>query len=287
MSEQETSPDIIKEASAMGWVPKEQFRGDPEKWSDAETFVDRGKHFMPILRANNRRLQEEHSRLLQEVTGLKSLLTASSEAIEELKAFHSEDTKAKVAAVKQRVIEQLKTAKTDGDVEAEIRLTDELVDLRAAEKALPVKEEKKPTPSKTEEDAPDPELIEWASVPENAWFGKDRRKTSLAFAIATELREDPRNARLVGKAFYDRVAEEVNSTLGVPSRSEPSDKVEGSRGGRGGPNSSGGKSYTDLPKEAKETCASEARKLVGAGRAFKDMASWQAYYAKIYFSDEE
>lgn len=278
--------DYIAEAKSMGWVPAEEFRGDPSKWADAETFVKRGEQFMPLLKANNNRLKSEYQKLEQEVRGLKSLLTASHEAIEELKAFHSEDTKAKVAAVKQQLLEQLKIAKNDGDTEAETRLTEELIDLKAAQR-----EPAKPAPAKPSAAAPaepqvDPELTAWMAKPGNEWFGSNRRKTQLAFGIAEELRADPSNDHLIGQAFYDRVAEEVAETLGE-TRSVPS-KVASSRGGSGGSSGAGnGKSYADLPPEAKAACEDQARKLVGDGRAFKDTASWRKYYAEVFFSQGE
>ncbi len=48
---------IEQEAHNLGWVPLDQWRGDPEKWTDADTFVKRGKEIMPILRKNNEALQ--------------------------------------------------------------------------------------------------------------------------------------------------------------------------------------------------------------------------------------
>ena len=52
-------------------------------------------------------------------------------------------------------------------------------------------------------------------------------------------------------------------------------------------NHSYGKSYADLPPEAKAACEDQARKLVGDGRAFKDTASWRKYYAEVFFSQGE
>lgn len=277
------TPDV--QARSLGWVPQEEFRGDPEKWVDAETFVERGKQIMPLLRANNKRLQDQLTSQAAELQSVKSLLSASAEAIDELKRFHSEDAKAKMATVKQQVLDQLRTAKESGNVEDEVRLTDQLTDIKAAQKAEP------PTsaPAKKVDppaDTPDPAFITWQQQPENAWFGRDMRKTSLAIGIAQELRNDPANAGLVGAAFYTRVAEETEETLNPSTRK--GSKVEGSRGGSGGPGGSDRvKGYNDLPADAKATCEDQARRLVGDGRAFKTKADWQKYYAQVYFSGEE
>ena len=279
--------DIETEARNMGWRPKEEFRGDVEKWVDAETFVDRGRHFVPILRATQRKLEDENRKLREEITGVKSLLTASQDAISALKEFQTEETRRQVAEVKKQLTERLRTAREDGNIEQETQLLDELTDLRAAEKAA-----KAPAPAPAASPAPapassgelDPAFQAWVSREENSWFGKDNRRTSLAIGIAQEMRADPANNSLVGEAFFDKVAEEVDSYLGK----KPTSKVEGSRGGSGG-NGAGStsKGFSQLPAEAKAACNDMARRMVGEGRAFKDNASWQAHYAKVYFSSEE
>lgn len=60
-----TSSDIDDLASEMGWVPKEKYRGDPEKWKDARSFVrstvDVNKH----LSKDVRELRDTTERLLK------------------------------------------------------------------------------------------------------------------------------------------------------------------------------------------------------------------------------
>ena len=41
--------EIEQEAITLGWVPQDQFKGDPAKWTDAETFVARGKEKVVLL----------------------------------------------------------------------------------------------------------------------------------------------------------------------------------------------------------------------------------------------
>jgi hypothetical protein len=42
--------DVESRARAMGWVPKEEFRGPAERWKDPESFVKDGEEQMPVLR---------------------------------------------------------------------------------------------------------------------------------------------------------------------------------------------------------------------------------------------
>ena len=44
-----------KKVQQLGWAPKESFRGDPQLWMDAKTYVNRGEQIMPILRKNNQK----------------------------------------------------------------------------------------------------------------------------------------------------------------------------------------------------------------------------------------
>lgn len=46
--------DTESRARAMGWVSKEEFRGPPDNWRDADEFVRRGEEELPIMRERNR-----------------------------------------------------------------------------------------------------------------------------------------------------------------------------------------------------------------------------------------
>lgn len=267
-------PKVEAEARELGWVPEKDFRGDKTRWVDAESFVRRGHEIMPILRQNN-------SRLLNEVNSLKEQLRESTAAIEDLRKVSSEITRARVAEAKREVLAGIRAAREAGDVEVEDRLTDQLSELKQAETAAKAPA---PAPKPTAEAEVDPAFTAWAARPENSWFGRDRRKTSLAMGIAQELRDDPSNSHLRGEAFYRAVADEVDHVLtGGPP---PTNKVEGSRGGAGGNGGSTGrgKTYNDLPADAKAVCDKQASRFVGKG--FKDTDAWRKHYTSIYFADE-
>lgn len=280
---------VAKEATALGWSPKEQWRGDPEKWIDAEAFVARGHEVMPILQANNRKLQQKLDGMQAELSRVTNLLTVSQESIEALKEFNSEATLQQAEQTRKDLLTGIKAAKESDDIETEVTLTEQLGEVNSVIKSAKADEgkagEKKKPNGAGGPPAVDPaiqaDFAAWTG--ENPWYGVDKRKTRLANVIADEIRSDPANARLVGRAFLDRVVEEVTQELGAaPART---DKVEGSRGGgRGG---SGGKSYADLPADAKVACSKYARQLVGEGRAYKTEAEWQKAYTKKYFAESE
>jgi hypothetical protein len=269
--------DIEGEASKMGWVPREKFRGDPEKWVDAETFLRRGEEVMPILKANNERLMEEVSKTRAELTRTQELLKSSQEAIEELKQFNTETARRIAEKSRLDLLAELKQARENGDVEAQAAIEDQLEEVKEV-----IKQSKQSKPAKPPEGPSEEQRRQAAEanawIKENApWFGQDRRKTALLLAITDELRSA---GRPNGRDLYNDALAELNKMYA----DRPSaDRVEGSRSTspRGG-----GKGYADLPAEAKEACDRQGRRLVGEGRAFKTVDDWRKHYAELYFAQE-
>jgi hypothetical protein len=275
MDGEQTAHPIEQEARTLGWVPAEDFKGDPNRWVDAETLVERGHTVMPILRKNNERLESLVKQQSEELNKMKSLFSASQESITELQKVHADATKAAVAKARAEVMSELKEAKRDGDVDREIALTEELQELKTRQVEI---DKPAPAPTQQQQQQVHPEFQAW--MDENPWFGTDTRKTQKAMGIAQILRADPENDNLTQRAFFDRVMAEMEG------RTRPAaDKVGGARptGTGGGGGTAGGKSFADLPADAKAACENQGRKLVGEGRAFKDMAAWRSYYTNLYF----
>lgn len=264
----------------MGWVPQEEFRGAAENWRSAEEFVEKGEAIMPILQANNRKLSEQLRQNAEETAELKRLFGEAQKTIESLDGAYTDIVKQRVAQTRKDLMEQLKTARADDDVETEVRVQSELVKLETAnarktEEAPPKEEVKQVDYTK------DPDFVEFLET--NPWYSKDIRKTAYANGVATELRQ---NEGLMGKALLKRVAEETNKMF---DRDPPAgDKVEGdSSTSRKAPSGGKKKSYEALPADAKAACEMQASMLVGPGKRHKDLASWRAKYAEIYFAGEE
>jgi DNA repair exonuclease SbcCD ATPase subunit len=277
MSEEQVT-GVEQEARTLGWVPQEEFKGDLARWVDAETFVERGHTVMPILRKNNERLEQLVKSQAEELNKVKNLFSASQESITELQKVHADAMKAAVEKARRDVMAEIRTAREDGDVERELQLTDELADLKNQQKTLENKPQEPAAPAQAQQQEVHPDLKAW--MEENPWFGTDQRKTMKAMGIAQVLRADPDNEKLQGREFFDRVLEELEGKTTART-----DKVSGGRptGTNGGGGGGGGKAYADMPSDAKEACDRQGRKLVGEGRAFKDMAAWRSYYANLYF----
>lgn len=273
--------DIEQTAREMGWRPKEEFRGEESKWVDAETFVSRGEHYLPIIKADRDRLRNQVADLSAQQHTLTQTLVAAQEAIEELREFGAEQTKRQVEAARRDLAAQLKQAREDGDTEAEVRILTGLQDLKDAKASAPA-----PTPAPASAPAaprPDPVLEAW--IGKNTWFKEKPRLRGLALGITDELKAA--NPSLAGAEFFEALDREMEKYLEPPTRS--TSKVNGGRpsgGGSGGGGSKAARTYDDLPAEAKEACDRQALKLVGPGRAFKDKEAQRAHYVTHFFAGE-
>lgn len=94
--------DVEKEAIRQGWVPKDQFKGDPKHWRDAKAWVDRGE----LLEKLNK--SHEETKLLQQ--SLRHLLDLNKNAFEKAKKAEADSLlKAKRDAIVSGNVEAVET----------------------------------------------------------------------------------------------------------------------------------------------------------------------------------
>jgi DNA-binding transcriptional MerR regulator len=215
------------EARQQGWVGKEDFKGDPEKWTDAQSFVEKGEKIAGIA---NKRARE-----------LKDLLDQTREtnrqASEHFKKTLERERKEHESEIK-RLTEVRKKAITDGDGDTFTRADERLNELR------------KDTPTEVDPEKAkyDRLATQWAS--DNDWYGQNGKLTGYADGIA----ERVANEGYSGKAYFTeltrRVKEEFPEEFKNPNRGK-ANGVES--GGEKGSNSKA-KSYENLPADAKKAC---------------------------------
>lgn len=275
-----SSADAVAEARRLGWFPKEEWKGSPDDWVDADAYLERGRTVLPILQANNQKLHRqlnESAQRLQRTEGTVKALEAALAAIEER---HAEGVKQEreqaVADIRQQIVE----ASENGDHAEVARLTDELISARQAANE-PVKKIVTTTPPA--ENVTPPAIAQWYE--QNPEFLEDTRTKNLATAIATTMREEGESS--TGAVFLDKVKEEVQKILGTTSsgRHSKSESGRGGSSGRATGGSEGRKTFADLPKDAKDACARFEKRMVGAGKKYKTTAEWQSAYATTYFSN--
>ena len=112
-NEQNVESNAIEEqALTLNWTPQDEFKGNPDKWVDAETFVKRHN----IKQSNNHELKAEVDSLKSQV---KDVLRAAQASEAKLLVQHQEELKLE----RERLLMIKREGITEGDgdkvVEAE------------------------------------------------------------------------------------------------------------------------------------------------------------------------
>lgn len=275
-------------AKTMGWAPKDQWRGDPNEWIDADVFIERGESIMPILRANNRRLEEEVKTLRSQNIQTQQLLRETSSALEALKEANTEIARERARAKKSELASAVKEARDAGDVERETELQTELTeittelrqaDAEAREGTQRRRDDTNGRQLETKDFTQEPWFKEWNT--DNPWFGQDQERTEYAAFAAQQVQRS--NPNLRHREFLDEVGRRVEKVFGRTGEPTRQRRVEGGRS-TGGDRTSG-KSFADLPADAKKACDRQAARLVGKGKAFANIEAWRKNYVEKYFSE--
>lgn len=274
------SQEVISQAKEMGWVPKDEYRGDKNNWRDADEFVERGEHILPIVQATVKKLKAELLTRDGEVASLKKAVESSQTAIKALQKSYTESTAQKVADARAQLRAELKAAKEVGDVDTELDVLDKLEELKTA-----VKESKElPADEKKDEgkvNGLDPEFVTWNE--ENDWFGDDtdvinRKRTRALIKIGADLRDDGEKSS--GRAFMDKCLKILEEQEGKGGRQ--ASKVEG--GTNGTNQGSGG--FASLSKEARDICHEDNDNFVGPGKMFKTVKEWENHFYNLFKESE-
>lgn len=284
MDTEQADVPVEQKARTMGWSPKEDFRGNPDNWVDAETFVKRGEEFIPFIKASEKKWKSEAEKLAGEVARQNQLLAAATESIEALKEFNTQAARDAARDEQRKLSAALVEAKREGNVEQEVQITEAIIESRAAIKAA----ERQPVKAApTAQDAAaaaqrDPQWQAWKA--ENDWYLKDPVRTAVANALGAEVAADPETKHLTGRPFFDEVKRRTDERLGLAANRDAPSKVAGARSSGDGNSASSGdiRSYSALPADAKEACDRQAARLVGEGRAYKTINDWRKAYAQKY-----
>lgn len=259
-SEQEIQAQQAEEdrARLSGWTPKNNFRGDESRWVDAKTWNERADNLMPILKATNRRLEDELGATKKELSALQKTLkqvVQVNERVSEREYNRALDTIRK---------EQAK-AVSDGD-------SDRFMELERQKDQLERPEKIEFSERQEQAAAPDDFVREWDS--KNTWFQTDMELRRYAMGVAQDLQ-----AR--GEKDAKRILEEVEKEtkrVFAHKFSRQSERTVDSGGDRPAPKKSGKKGYDDLPKDAKNQCDKLVKDVPGYTRE---------QYIKDYFEGED
>lgn len=258
-------------ASRLGWVPKDEFKGNPEQWRDADEFLQRGEEIHGYLKKDLERLQTTLTQKDREIDEIRRTMA-------EFQKFHNETE----ARAYTRAIEQLKQAKVtaieQGDGNKVVELDEQIDQLKEAQKkpAIEVKQEV---------DRVNQEYLDW--LPNNRWYLEDRELQELAEDFGEAIKK--RNPELVGKAFLDEVTKKVKKV--APEKFENPNRTQATVGTSSDnrvASSKKKKGYNDLPPDAKAACDRFVNTKVTNKQTGKvESLMTQEQYVKEYFSDSE
>jgi hypothetical protein len=253
----ETLPEVTQEAIDTGWIPKDDFKGDKSKWRPAEEWVERGRTLIPIIKTQLRGTETKLEKALADLERqrktteklLKMSETVGQEAYDRAKR---ELTQKQVQAV------------VDGDVETWQKLEDDKEKLTKPEPIAP----------EPEPEINNPVFNEWHKT--NDWYLKDPDLTDFANLHAQRI--NPEGGMDAGTLYTEvekKVKELFPHKFSNPNRENLSTVDTPSQ--LGGEIKPTGKSYADLPADAKKQCNTWVK-----DGTFKSREA----YVKSYFEEE-
>lgn len=265
--------DVEAQARRMGWVPREDFRGDAEKWRPARDFLDRGMNLLPVLQQQYRALDGRYATM-------QAQLRDSQKALADL----TERTRRADERAYQRAVRDIESrrqaAVASGDTTAFAAAERELQDLRDtapspvawAEGGAPPAS---PSPAPVERvEAMPNEIMDFVQA--NPWFSSNAEARQDAIAIQSAVdRQHPGLSLAERLEITRRKVRQLHPALFENKRREAPPPVSPSRGegGRGG----NPRGFEALPAEARREYDRYARALSGKGKPLtKD--EWAGYY---------
>lgn len=200
--------DTEIQAREQGWLPKDEFKGNPDDHKSAKHYVEWGE-----MQANMRNMKGQMS-------GMRK---THDDEIVGLNTFHKADTERQLNEVKA----QLATAIDDGDVEGAAALAQKQADLSVRKNDL------ENVPRGTEPTDVDTMRLEWED--KNEWFfnPQDPRVAAAhsAYNLAIRQNKTPEEA-------FAAVDAKVSNMKGAPrinqNRNLPGDTTGGGQGGNRG-----------------------------------------------------
>lgn len=247
---------VEDKATRMGWRPKDEFKGDDSKWVDAAEYVRRGEEILPIVQANNAKLEKA-------VRDANKRIADMNRTMSEFAEHHTKtEQRAYQRAVKE-IADRQAAAVEANDLQGVQDATEEYAELKR-EMAT------KPGP-KLDKAAADPEFATametWKD--RNPWYQEDPAMTDAAAAFCARLNAQgvpmveqlAQAEKFVRKEFPHRFTNPNRSAAGAVESNTPGKRTSG-------------KSWADLPSEAK----TQGERFVKQGLLTKEQ------YAKDYFA---
>lgn len=226
-------------ARSQGWVPKEDFKGNPDKWVDAKAFNDRGEKIMPILRERNHALE----RKMEEMQS----------TFKEFSEFHKKTEERAF----QRAMRELQARK---EAAVEVADVDTFRQIEREQLEMMQDRQQTSTPKQPQQMESPPAFNEF--VARNEWYNSDPEMRAYADNMGhfiNSTRSVPYETMLleVEKEVKSRYPHKFSNI-----KRETLQPVEGVSE-TGIPHKNTKKGYADLPPEAKAACDRFVKNIPG------------------------
>lgn len=190
------APTIEDQALAMGWRPKEEYEGDPDKWVSAETFVSRKPLFDKIEDTS-----KQNKQLKKEVDKLRMTVQELAEHNRKIRETEYERAKQELRAAKRAALAEEDHIKAD-----EIQERIDFIKEQEAEEKLAAKQA--PPPDEVPEH---PAMAQWKSV--NRWYTEDEEMKEYAdFVGNKEIQKGNRDPEAVLKIVAEKVRKQFKDS---------------------------------------------------------------------------
>lgn len=253
----EQERDYEQEASDLGWVASDQFKGDPDKWVEAEEFVTRGETFIPFLKADRKKLQGQLDKERGEFAKrLEKIERTSAVGVEALRKQHAKEL--------SNINAQQRAAVHAGDL-------DKYDELKAQETEL-AKQAPESEPANDQEKYA--ETVD-TFAKDNNWYGNDQEMTDYAewWSVRNANRND--GISLADNLSQTKAAVEKQfpAKFKTNGKSANGHALVDSGSGFSAPRAGKTSSLSGIPKEDLDI----GRRQVGEG-LFKDIGEWAKEY---------
>lgn len=245
-----SNKEAEEKARRLGWKSKEEFKGNPDDWTDAESFIKIGEENLPVLKENFRKLEDKTRKLEKE--------------LESTKKYQEHIGKIQYERALEQLQKQKLQAVQDADIEAYQSLSDQ--EKKLTDDYNPKVESSEGNANVEISEADAQTFREWQS--RNNWFGSRPEMTEAAYYFEKQLTHLPFNERL------KKVEQKVLGAF--PEFNAPLSKRDGS--GTSVPkrkNVPASKGWNDLPQSARDT----AHGFIKKGIITKEQ------YVKDYFGN--
>ena len=217
--EDETPPEVIALAREVGWTPRDQYKGPPEKWKDARQFI-----------LDGREIQSETARELRSIRAQLDTVARTTGSVVEQQVAE------RVADLRRQHAELVEAGDSDGALKVATEIT------RASAAAQPA-------------NTPSPDAADFAQRNAN-WFNKPGNEwaTAKAVAVCNELAAQGYGPGDQLRICEQRMKAEHPTLFNKPANGYQHKPPAGVNqpSGRGAAPSNRAKGFADLPKAAQD-----------------------------------